>query len=68
VLWPGAVLWASCVAVSHELGRSWRARRRAVGRGTGPGYGEDDAWGVIQAGGGAAATAEWQPGEALRRW
>jgi hypothetical protein len=53
---------ARCVAVGRELGRSWRARRRAAGEGNRAGVGRGRRVGIIPAGGGVAAAAERRPG------
>jgi hypothetical protein len=56
VLRPRAVLCVQAragtatrgVAAGRELGQSWRARRRAAGKGNRVGAGERDAWRSIQ--------------------
>jgi hypothetical protein len=55
-----------CVVVGHELGRSWRARRRAAGEGNRAGVGRGRRVGSRRwSGGGGRAAAR---SKALHRW
>jgi hypothetical protein len=56
-----------CVAAGHELGRSWRAWRRAAGEGNRAGVGKGRRVGAVQAGGGAAVAAQRRRRGALHR-
>jgi hypothetical protein len=47
----------TCVAAGRELGRSWRAWRRAAGEGNRAGVVKERRVEAVQAGGGAAAAA-----------
>jgi hypothetical protein len=53
------------VAAGGGSGKSWRVRRRAVGKGNRARVGRDGRVGVDPAGGGAAVVAERRPGGRL---
>jgi hypothetical protein len=56
-----------CVPAGRELGRSWRARRRAAGEGIMAGVGKGRRVEAVQAGGGAAGAAQRRRRGALHR-